>query len=133
MSRVQRKKKIKPGKTSKSISTKKVLPVLPARAPDHLTDAAMIAREFATWAATQDDQVLVEVKKSAVASQLKSIGVGRGTAILTRAIAAVDNEQENAANAQMIAEMDAAAAAEEAQRRAPAVLAQVKRILQAPN
>src|SRR5438128_531358 len=76
---------------------------------------------------------MVEVRKSEVASQLKDIGIGRGLAVLTRAMEALAAEMDNAAVKQMAADLEAAKAAEAKARRTPAVLAQVKRILQAPN
>jgi hypothetical protein len=133
------KKKSKPGKSGKSgnrqIAKTKlpVLPVLPRAISDQLADTTKVAREFAEWATEQTDRVMVEIRKSEVASQLKAVGVARGLAILNRAMEAVAAERENAAVKQMLADLEAAKAAEEKLRRTPAVLAQVKRLLQAPN
>ncbi len=129
----------KPGKSAKSANRQiaktklAVLAVLPRPISDVLADTTKVAREFAEWAAEQTDRVMVEIRKSEVASQLKAVGVARGLAILNRAMEAVAAERENAAVKQMLADLEAAKAAEEKLRRTPAVLAQVKRLLQAPN
>ncbi len=76
---------------------------------------------------------MVEVRKSEVASQLRDLGVARGVAILTRAVEAVTAERQDAANAQLVAELQTAADTEEAQRRAPAVVSEAQHILRAPD
>jgi DNA replicative helicase MCM subunit Mcm2 (Cdc46/Mcm family) len=76
---------------------------------------------------------MVEVRKSEVATQLRDSGVARGHAVLKKAMEAVAAEMDNAAVKQMKADLEAAKVAEAMARRTPAVLAQVKHILRAPN
>src|SRR5947207_2637323 len=59
----------------------------PSEAPNpQRAEVAKLVREFATWAVGESDQVLIEIRKSELAGQLRDMGVGRGTAILKSAL-----------------------------------------------
>lgn len=101
--------------------------------PDSILDAERITREFAKWAAGESNCILVEVKKSVVAEQLGDLGVHRGMSILTRAVKALEQEAIDRCNAQTLAEIEQAAAAEDARCNTPAIQAEADRILRAPD
>jgi hypothetical protein len=96
-------------------------------------EVAKLARAFATWAVGEPDQIVVAIRKSELAGQLRDMGVGGGTAILKSALKAVEEEQEDAANRHLVEEMAVRAAEEEAVRRSPQVQKVAKNILTAPD
>jgi len=96
-------------------------------------EVAKLVREFATWAVGESDKVLIEIRKSELAGQLRDMGVGRGTTILKSALTAVEQEREEEANRQLMEELAAAKAAEAAARQDPKVQKIAKRLLLAPN
>lgn len=132
MSQRARGKKGKKGKRPKQKSTPRGARS-PRPASDEVQDAAKLAREFALWAAGEGDKVLVEVRKSELATQLRDMGVARGTAILNGAMKALAAEQEQQQLAKILAEVEEQAKAEAAQREAPAVQAEAERILRSPD
>ena len=119
-------------KKKKSQSTAASLTSL-TKVDDSVIDTEKVAREFAEWSATESNRVRVEIRRSQLATQLKDAGVVRGLAILRGAEQALKEEQQNAASRQLLAEMEAAAAAERAKWAAPKVVAQRERILTAPD